>query len=174
MGHNFNLATRVKTLANEFSSNKALDEEGRKLFYRAKYETLAKNEDVLALAQCMYETSLAKEYVDMLSKHINAEYDVLRLELIPTTMEEKGIENMKIEEIGRVGLTGDMYVSVKAGCHDQFFAWLKKNKLGDLIQSTINPSTLKSFVRTRMAANKKVPSDLLNVTPYTRASITKS
>lgn len=161
----------VRTLAAEVKDNPKLDEEQRKLFYKAKHE---KVKNVTDLAHIMKAVEEVKEYVSVLSKFVNAEYDMIRLELMPALMEEQGIEGMKIEDLGRLGLAGDMYVSIKAGCKEDFLKWLKKYKLGDLAKPEVNSSTLKAFVKARMAGGKPLPTELLNVTPFTRASITKA
>lgn len=161
---------RIRELAGEAQAKNNLDEEGRKEHYRRKH----KAKKPVDLAREMAEVEKVKDYVKMLSSFINAEYDVIRLELLPQKMEEAGLENMKVENLGRVNLTGDMYVSIRAGEFEEFAKWLKKRKLGDLVQETINSSTLKAFVTRRMADNKDVPRELLNVTPYTRASITRA
>lgn len=163
-------AARVRELAQEMQSNHTLDEEGRKEHYRRKH----KKKKLIDAAREMGRVESVKEYVKLLGNFINAEYDVLRLELVPMLMEEQGLENMKVEDLGRVGLAGDMYVSIKAGMQDDFFKWLKKNRMGDLIQNTVNSSTLKAFIARRVNEGKEIPRDLVNVTPYTRASITKA
>jgi len=102
---------------------------------------------------------------------VNAKFDVLRTEVIPAKMDDDGIERITFDGIGRVGLTADMLVSAtdKAG----LFAWLHENGFQDLIQPTINASTLKAFVKNRMKEGKPVPEEYLRVIPFTRASITK-
>lgn len=167
----FNLAARVKELATEFAGHPKLTEEERDLFFKAKHE---KCTDVLELAHRMAESAQVYDYISAMKTMAGAELDMLRLQLIPAAMEEAGIENVRIEDLGRLGLSGDMYVSIKAGCNEQFMAWLKKNKLGDLAKPVVNSSTLKAFVKARKLAGKPLPDDLLNVTPFTRASITKA
>jgi len=167
----FNLAARVKALAIEQAGHHKMTEEERELFYKAKHEGCT---DVLELAHRMAECTQVYDYMSAMKTMAGTELDMLRLQLIPAAMETAGIENVRIEDLGRLGLAGDMYVSVKAGCNDKFLAWLNKHKLGDLAKPTVNSSTLKAFVKARKLAGKPLPDDLLNITPYTRASITKA
>lgn len=160
----------VRSLAKDLQNNAEVDEGARKEIYRTMYKDVRRTID---LAFHLDEIRRAKDYIDALAKFANAAHDVLRLELIPERMEEEGIENVRIEDLGRLGLTADMYVSVKEGQRDSLIKWLEKHRLGDLVQETINSSTLKSFVARRMKEGKEIPSDYLNVTPFTRASITK-
>lgn len=120
----------------------------------------------------MRELEIQKEDLSEQLKVINAHYDVLRMEVIPEKMDEDGIENIRIEGIGRVSLTADMFVATtdKSG----LYGWFKENGLADLIQETVNASTLKAFVKRRIKEAKSYPAECLRVTPFTRASITKS
>lgn len=141
----------------------------RKQQYRDEYAGL----DLLTMIAKMKEVSAIKEKQEDKLKNINAAYDVLRLELIPAKMEEEGIERLSVAGIGRVSLTGDMYVSTRKDHIEEFYGWLRDSGLGDLIQETVNSSTLKAFVKKRIQAGEPVPEDFVKVTPFTRASITK-
>lgn len=144
-------------------------------FEKAKAEAREKHKgkDLRALVetQALFRDKKAALESDLAK--CNAEYDVLRFELVPGKMDEMGIENIKYDDIGRVSLTADLLVSTKPAEKAGLFGWLKKHKLGDLIQPSINSSTLKAFVKGRMKEGKPYPSDFLNITPVTRASITK-
>lgn len=144
--------------------------EAAKAEARDKYNKLSLHD----MAKAMKAKAAEKEELEEKLKAINAHYDVLRFEAIPSKMEEDGVENVRYEGIGRISLTADALVSVKGGEKDNLFVWLKKHKLGDLIQEGVNPSTLKAFVKGRIKDGKEYPSELLNVTPITRASITKA
>jgi hypothetical protein len=89
-------------------------------------------------------------------------------------MEEDGVDRINVTGIGRVSLTADMHVSVKADQKSEFFTWLRDNGRGDLLQENINPSTLKAAVKKMFREGEEVPDQLLNVSPFTRASITRT
>lgn len=137
---------------------------------RDKYEAKSLKELVIA----MKDRAIEKEQAENRLKIINAHYDVLRFEKIPERMDSDGVEKITLEGIGRVSLTADLQLSVKGGAKDELFGWLRKRKLGSLIQEGVNASTLKAFVKGRIKEGKDYPSELLNVTPITRASITKA
>lgn len=145
------------------------DEEVRKQFFRDRHA----GKKAAELAREQFGVQRTKEYLEELLKLVNAEFDVIRIELLPTACENEGLEGFKLEGIGRISLTGDLYVKVPAGAMPDLVAWLKKNKLGDIAQLTVNSSTLKSFVKGRIEAGKPIP-EVLNVQPFTRASITKA
>lgn len=137
--------------------------------FRDKY----KGEKLLPLVQAMQKVQARKEALEEDLKNVNAEFDVLRFEAIPERMEIDKVENVRYEGIGLVTLTGDIRMNVLAANRQNLFSWFRKNKLGDLISETVNSSTLKSWVKKRMKEGKPYPSELLNVTPITRASIRK-
>jgi hypothetical protein len=140
---------------------------------KAKARTHYRGKSLKELVEAMDRGRKQKAELEVALMEVNAFYDVLRYECVPTAMEIAGVQNVTYDGIGRVSLTPDVFVSMKPGAKDALFTWLKKNKLADLIQPTINSSTLKAWVKERMKASKKVPSEHLNVTPVTRASITK-
>lgn len=150
-----------------------MSDEGMTMFESEKQGARAHytNYTLQALAREMKDMQVQKEEAENALKRINAWYDVLRYEAIPTKMDDEGIENIRIEGIGRVGLTADMFVSVKD--KQGLFHWLEQEGMDDIIQPSVNSSTLKAFVKGRMKDNLPVPDEFLNITPVTRASITK-
>jgi len=124
------------------------------------------------MAKSMRDLQAIKEEQEAAIKRTNAWLDVVRLEAIPAKMDDDGIERITLDGIGRVSLTADMYVNVKDKPH--LYEWLDMNGFGDIIQPTVNASTLKAFIKGRMKDGKDVPGEFLNVTPFTRASITKA
>ena len=114
-----------------------------------------------------------KDAAEEVLKDINKEYDYLRLSLIPKLFDDRGIANMRLTDIGRVSLTSDIYASIPAGKRDEAYLWLSDTGHGDLVSNTVNPSTLKAFLKQMLLKGEEIPEDLFKVTPFTRASITK-
>jgi len=129
--------------------------------------------DSIALARCMDKVKLIKDMLDTALKEINKEYDFLRLNAVPNRFEEEGIENLKIDGIGRISLTGDIYVSIVKGCKDDAYEFFRDNGLGDIITETVNASTLKSTIKNMVKNGEDYPDKFFKVTPFTRATITK-
>lgn len=160
-------------------------EERRKDPFREKYKD---QQDHMKLARALSKVEAELEAHEAEGKKMRAEYDVLRIEILPDLFDQKGLENQTLDGLsrydeesgkiititGRISLTADMFVSVPKGNKDKLFGWLKKMKLGDLITPNVNSSTLKAFIKERTKAGKAVPPEgILKVTPYTRATITK-
>lgn len=129
---------------------------------------------VVDLVTAMATLQKSKESLEDSLKAINKEFDFLRITKIPGKMEDEGIDRITVSGIGRVSLTADMHVSVKAEKKAEFFDWLRDNGRGDLLQENINPSTLKATVKGLVKNGEELPEHLLNVSPFTRASITKT
>lgn len=126
------------------------------------------------LVHAMSTIQNRKEALEDQLKIINKEYDFLRITKIPAKMEEDGVDRINVTGIGRVSLTADMHVSVKADQKSEFFTWLRDNGRGDLLTENVNPSTLKAAVKKMFRDGEDVPDTLLNVSPFTRASITRT
>ena len=106
--------------------------------------------------------------LDAEKKPLQAEYDRLRLEAIPSAMAEEDITSMT-GGFGRCTLTSDLYVSApdKAALHE----WLESSGNGDLIQPTVNAQTLKAFCKEQLKNDFDFPDGLLKLTPFSRAVI---
>lgn len=127
----------------------------------------------LDLVRAMARVQADKEDADEEAKQIGKEFDYLRLKMIPARFEEEGIENLKVEGVGRVSLTGDMYVSILADNREKAYEFFRDIGKGSLITESINSSTLKAAVKSMIKSGEEVPEELIKVTPFTRASITK-
>lgn len=138
---------------------------------KQKYRHVHSGKSALGCIHEMDQIQKRKEDLEDQLKEVNAEFDVLRLELIPTKMEEAGMESVKVEGVGRISLTGDAYVSLTD--KEGFFDWLQTNNLQNLITETVNPSTLKAFAKKRIKDGLEIPA-AVKFTPFTRAAITRS
>lgn len=101
-------------------------------------------------------------------------YDYLRMVAIPTMVEDEETVNRVVPGIGRVSLTGDMFISVPAQARNGLILWLEELGRGNLVSQTVADSVLKSLVKELIKKGVNIPEHLVKVTPYTRASITKS
>lgn len=140
------------------------------------------------LARIMHKVREELDAATEAQKKLNARHDFLRMAALPTQMDSEGLEGFVLDGVGRISLTGDLWVSVPAQLKSEFYNWLRENALGDLIVEGVNGSTLKSAVRNWIKDGKNMPQleiassedgpvrqiDLLKVTTYTRATITRS
>lgn len=105
---------------------------------------------------------------------LSAWEEIIAMEALPDALEKEGVDMAEWAGIGKVTTEAVVFATVLKSNRDAFYAWLRKHKLGDLITETVNSSTLKAWVKTRMAEGKPLPKDLLKVTPATKAKLTRS
>jgi hypothetical protein len=146
-----------------------MEQQQEESFYDKKYKGRA----TLDVIRVMDQFRAEKERLESVLTEINKEYDYLRINLIPQKMEEDGIDNISVDGVGRVSLTGDMYVRVNSDNRDRLHDYLKDIGKSSLITETVNASTLKAVVKSMIRAGEEIPEEIIKVTPFTRASITK-
>jgi len=131
-----------------------------------------KNKKLDTIAKRMKELAVMRKELEDQATLIYKEWDCIRKMVIPRKLEEMGLEKATVTGVGTVGLRGDMFSRTvdKEGLAD----WLRAHEAGDLIQPTVNGSTLKSFLKELIEKGEELPDDdLVAITPYTYAVITK-
>lgn len=106
-------------------------------------------------------------------KNLKADYDALRLRKIPEFMESLGIPNITFAGLGRLQLAADLHCSTREGQKDQAMQWLRDCGYEGMITEGYNPSSLKAVVKRLLIEGAEVPTDIFNVSPFTRASLVK-
>lgn len=132
--------------------------------------------DSMSLVELVHEMAGVRAKKDSLEsalKEVNEEFDFLRITKIPTVMHDEGVDRIAVSGVGRVSITADLHVSIKADQKEAFYEWLRDHGRSDLISETVNASTLKATVKNMFKSGEVVPEELLNVNPFERASITK-
>lgn len=100
--------------------------------------------------------------------------DHLSAVAIPDAMRAKEIKTITIEGFGRCTVSYKFSASILEGQKLVAFDWLRENGHGDLIQETVNSSTLAAFAKDMIQnEGKELPDAIFKVgtNPYT--SITK-
>lgn len=120
--------------------------------------------------QALYREEL--EAIAALKAELEKRHDWVRTVVVPKLMEDADVTTITIEGVGRVHLQDDVYVSTPAENRERAMRWFDDNGFGDLISNTINGSTLAAWVRRRLKSGQEIP-DLIKVTPYTKAVLTR-
>ena len=134
-----------------------------------KYDGKDLNTLIMAMAKVKADLEIATAE----KTRLQVEYDFLRTQKIPEAMDDDGVGNITLKDVGRVSLTNDVYASIPAAQRENAYEWLRANGHGDLIKETVHTSTLKAFAKNTIKEGKELPEDLFKVTPFSRASITK-
>lgn len=93
---------------------------------------------------------------------------------VPELFEQAGVPNVPLDEGFRVGIAIRTVASIVPGQKDAAYTWLQENDAGDLIQPTVNASTLSKFAKEMGEGNKDLPDDLFTVTLMPNTSVTKT
>lgn len=125
------------------------------------------------LAEAFNELKIKQAEIKNQLKGVTAEFDVLRLDIIPDKMDEEEMSSINLPGVGRLGVTLDLHVTVLAENRGQFYDWLEEQGHGDLIKPYAQPGTVKSFLKERVTEGEEIPEELAKVTPFFRASVTK-
>lgn len=139
--------------------------------YFGSFAQYSEEPKTLDLAREMKTLREMKELADHVASELGKRYDFMRLVLLPERFEAEGLQNLKAEGLGRISLRGDIYASILPGKKEDAFMWLGDTGRGDLIQPTVNASTLKASLKKAIEAGEEVPDDIFRVTPYTTAVI---
>jgi len=99
------------------------------------------------LAMRMRELNLQIKAKDDEAKALKAEFDVIRLRVVPERFAEDDITNMKINGVGRLAISSDAYCNIRSGRQEELLQFLRDQDMGDVIKEGVNPSTLKSLVK---------------------------
>lgn len=130
--------------------------------------------DPVGLATKLREVKALLDAAEAEAKTHRGLKDFIEKIALVEAMENQNLSNFKVPGVGRVNLRGDLYVSVKAGQKEGAYSWLEDNGRGDLIQPTVNASTLKASVKAAMERGEEFPAELFNITPYTAAVLTRA
>lgn len=124
------------------------------------------------LTQRYLDLRSQKEDLEIQLAEVNKEFDKLRLQDIPSMMEEMNVKNVTFDGIGRLGLTADLYVTCPTDQKPELYEWLRANGYESLVVDYVHPSTLKAFAKERIQQAQALP-EIVTVTPFMRASVTK-
>lgn len=126
------------------------------------------------LARELSQLKSAKDKIEDELSAINKRIEILARQEIPEAMDEAGVQNVKFEGIGKIYLKGDVFASIPAESRDAAYEWLELTGRGSLIKPTVNSSSLKAAVKEWLTQGEEIPEELIKVTPYTQAVLTRS
>ena len=104
---------------------------------------------------------------------LQKQFDYLSIQVLPDRMDEENISSVVVPDVGRLQMKSDIRCNVLAANREAVQKWLIDNGHGSMVNPTINSGTFKAFVKERMKEGKEYPVDLVNVEPYSRASVVK-
>lgn len=106
-------------------------------------------------------------------KALKADLQHVQEEVLPAKMDSDGMTSVQVSGIGRLTVAPQFRASVKATHKHLMQDWLKEHGFIELVQETINSSTLKAWVKEQMEAGNEVPTDYLNLHSFDIVTLTK-
>lgn len=150
-------------------------------------EARARNKEAMdpeRAMRTMDEAKHFKEYIgEMVKSPAEKIFDILRFTVVPEVFIDREITALSLEGIGRCNIQDDISVVMQGETKDEkdhskalFQQWLIANGKEDLITATVNAQTLAAFVRSQIKDKNglKLPMDLIEIKPVTRAVITSA
>lgn len=108
------------------------------------------------------------------TKELKRQLEEITQFILPEKMDAEGISTVNVKGYGRITVTQQMRANVPADKAPLLRQWLRENGYGELIGETVNPSTLKAWVKERIVECEDYPVDLINIYTYEQASLTKA
>lgn len=128
--------------------------------------------DAIALYTRIYTVH---EKMTEIVKHTEALKGIFGKGLVPEAMDLSQTKTLTISEGHRVTRTDDkIYASIPAEKRPAAYQWLRDHEAGDLIQETVNASTLSAYVKSLREKNEDVPDDLFTVLEVPAVSLTRA
>lgn len=138
-----------------------------------EYIKMFENNDIVELANKLRGLKDLKEAQEADLKDTNMAIEAITKVLLPQKMDEQGIQNVKIDGVGRIGLRGEVYASILAENRELAYDWLRNTGRASLITNTVNPSTLKAAAREWLKNGEEIP-EFIKITPATVATLTRT
>lgn len=129
--------------------------------------------DIKTLAMVHQNLNDLTDEIDEARKVLSKTYDWLRHSLMIDKMDDAGLESFSVAGVGRVYIQSSLNASIRAGAKEGAYEWLGDHGHGDLIQETVNSSSLKALAKAKIQDNDPLPEELFNVSPKTFVVIQK-
>lgn len=132
--------------------------------------------NIMAIPDLAAELQALKNELDELGdmkSEVQKRYDFLSIEVVPDRMDDEGIESIRVAGVGRLQTQSDIRCNVPAANREAVQDWLKNNGHGSMVTESINSSSLKAFVKEMMREDQPYPKELLQIHPYSRATVVK-
>lgn len=124
-------------------------------------------------AKVLFAVKDAHAQLDAAVKQLYAVRDFLDKVIVPTKMDEAGVDMVRVPELAR-SFSKQNKMSASFLDKEKGFEWLRSIGQGDIIQETVNAGTLASFCRNMILEEGiEPPDDVVKVSTYSTTSINK-
>lgn len=137
-------------------------------------QLMERDADVQTMARAFVVLHRLNDRIKEPASLFSVAWERWKTEIMPKAIEDSGQAHIPLREGFRVGVSALLRASIKEGMKADAFAWLKKHKLGDLIQPVVNAGTLSAAAKHLMEENKELPEEFFNVQTVDNTSVTKT
>jgi len=120
----------------------------------------------------MNELRDALESAKRLKAGLQKAYDLLSQGFVPEYIDALGVDILTVKG-QRLEVRNQMRVNRPAGNRQALHQWLIDHGFENMVTETVNPSTLKAFVKDAMENQLDFPGELLKIEPYRQAVLVK-
>lgn len=128
----------------------------------------------ITLARAFVAARGVKDRLDEAEKAFSAIYNEVKEVRLPALFDAQGVPTVNLDEGYRVTVSQKVRASIKSGMKDGAIAWLKENKLADLVAESVNSSTLSAAAKSMAEDNLELNPDYFNVAVIPTTSVTKT
>lgn len=130
-------------------------------------------QDIVALGNQLTELSSQIELMEEQVKERKALVKRIAETMLPDLMGQIGLTEFSLTGGRKIKIKPDIYCSAPEARMEQITAWLNERNMSAIIKTkpSIHPSTLKSFVKERLAEDPQFPRELFGVSEVQKAVI---
>lgn len=132
----------------------------------------ARRGGAVALARAFVALHRLKSRYEEFGKQFNALFEVYKNQHVPEALEAEKLANVALAEGFRISVSTQVRASIREGKKGEAYDWLRNHDLGDIIQETINSSTLSAAARELLEGNVELPEAEFNVYTAFNTSVT--
>lgn len=126
------------------------------------------------LARALMDLQAQKDFLKEQGSDIQKDIDVLTMSIIPELMADQEIATITIDDVGRLQVKADAYVSVLASNRDEMHDWMRDNGHESMIKDTVHAGTLKAWTKAQVKSGEEYPQHLIRFEAYEKAVLVKS
>lgn len=136
--------------------------------------TDAKKGGAVQMARAYVVLHRLKSRIDEILKPLDALVKTAKEADVPEAFDSEGVPTITLEEGFRITVAIRTLASIKPGQKEAAIEWLNNNEKGDIIQETINASTLSALAKELGADNIDLPEDIFTVARIPNTSVTQT
>ena len=100
--------------------------------------------------------------------------EYFQFHVLPPLFRDASVDTVKTLNGYTMKMIDDVSVSIPSDKKGDAYEWLSQNGYGDIIQSTVNSSTLKASVKVMLKDGMVIPEDVFKLNLFPRFTMTKS